>query len=153
MIRQQLPIDFHLPSIVQTLASNNCLILQAPPGTGKTTRVAPALMTEMNAWSVAGEGAGGAVTSELLLIQPRRIAARAAAARIAQELGCRVGEEVGYQVRFDARLGKSTRLICMTPGILLRRLQRDALLERVALVLLDEFHERSLEVDLLLGML
>jgi ATP-dependent helicase HrpB len=138
---QSLPIDAYLSQIVETLRKQNCLIIEAPPGTGKTTRVAPALM------ACAPE------SQEIILIQPRRIAARAAATRIAFEIGCPVGERVGYQVRFDSRISNATQLISMTPGILLRRLQRDAVLERVSTVVLDEFHERSLEVDLLLGML
>ncbi|MEZ6138659.1 MAG: ATP-dependent helicase HrpB [Pirellulaceae bacterium] len=137
----QLPIDSHLPQIVQTLAEHNCLVLDAPPGTGKTTRVAPALLATL------------ARNQRIALVQPRRIAARAAATRIASEQNCQVGERVGYQVRFDNRTTADTQLICMTPGILLRRLLVDPLLEQVAVVVLDEFHERSLEVDLLLGML
>jgi len=140
LTRQPLPIDIHLPELVRMSASHPCLVLEAPPGTGKTTRVAPALLTEPNA-------------GQVILIQPRRIAARAAAARIAQELGSEVGQQVGYQVRFDKCCTQATELISMTPGILLRRLQHDPLLENVAVVILDEFHERSLEVDLVLGML
>ncbi len=140
MIRQQLPIDSHLTELVQKLAANPCLVLEAPPGTGKTTRVAPALLSDEN-------------SQKVILIQPRRIAARAAATRIAQELNCTVGGKVGYQVRFDKCCTAETQLISMTPGILLRQLQHDPFLESVAVVILDEFHERSLEVDLLLGML
>ena len=139
--RIPLPIDQHLPEIVQRLAESPCLILQAPPGSGKTTRVAPALIESIPP------------SSCIALVQPRRIAARAAAARIAQERQTNLGSEVGYQVRFDARLDDSTRLISMTPGILLRRLHSDPLLESLSVVFLDEFHERSQELDLLLGML
>lgn len=119
----------------------NSLILEAPPGTGKTTRVAPSLLDI------------DLLNSRIALIQPRRIAARSAASRIAFERKCAVGSLVGYQVRFDSRCDDHTRLICMTPGILLRRLQSDPLLERFSAIVLDEFHERTQEMDLLLGMI
>lgn len=141
----RLPIDDYLPEIVASVKSNACTIVEAPPGAGKTTRVAPALLP-----SPTDSGANG---SKVLLIQPRRIAARAAAARISSELGQDVGGLVGYQVRFEHRLSAATRLIAMTPGILLRQLQSDIELAGTATIILDEFHERSLEYDLLLGML
>jgi len=137
---QPLPIDAHLSQILQLLSLSNSLVLEAPPGTGKTTRVAPSLLRLPM------------LKNAIALIQPRRIAARAAAARIADELGSSLGAEVGYQVRFDSCIGPTTRLISMTPGILLRRLQSDVALERFSAVVLDEFHERSQEMDLLLGM-
>ncbi len=140
----ELPIDRHLDQLRATLRAHNCLIVEAPPGTGKTTRAAPAIVSLVPDDSRA---------KRVLLIQPRRIAARAAAARIAAEQNCDVGDLVGYQVRFDSRVSSKTRLIAMTPGILLRQLQSNAVLEDVAAVVLDEFHERSLELDLLLGML
>ncbi len=137
--RLSLPIDDALPDIVAAVQSNACVVVEAPPGAGKTTRVAPALL-EINAQKV-------------VLVQPRRIAARASASRIASELGGDVGGLVGYQVRFDRRVSAATRLVAMTPGILLRQLQSDIELAGVSVVILDEFHERSLEYDLLLGML
>ncbi len=140
----ELPIDAYTAEIIAELQKCSCLIIEAPPGTGKTTRAAPALLPLVSSLNPHGR---------ILLVQPRRIAARAAAARIALELGCPVGQLVGYQVRFDARTSAATRLIAMTPGILLRQLQGDAVLSEVAAVVLDEFHERSLEMDLLLGML
>lgn len=118
------------------------MVVKAPPGAGKTTVIPPALLQA----GVAGEG-------QMLLIQPRRLAARAAASRLARLMKARLGEEVGYQVRFDNCTKPTTKLIAMTTGILLRRLQSDPLLENVSCVLLDEFHERSLELDLALGML
>jgi ATP-dependent helicase HrpB len=136
-----LPIDPHLPSILNALRQSPTLVLEAPPGTGKTTRVAPAMMDS------------GDFPGQIALIQPRRIAARAAAVRIAGERGVALGQSVGYQVRFDHRCSDSTKLISMTPGILLRKLQVDPILERFSAVVLDEFHERSLDVDLLLGMI
>jgi ATP-dependent helicase HrpB len=138
---QPLPIDRFLPQIAQALRSSSNLILEAPPGTGKTTRVAPSLIDLDE------------LPARVALIQPRRIAARAAASRIAYERGCSIGSLVGYQVRFDSQCGHNTRLISMTPGILLRRMQSDPLLEQFSAIVLDEFHERSQEMDLLLGLI
>lgn len=161
-LRRVLPIDGQLPDILALLQAHNCLIVEAPPGTGKTTRAAPALLPLANADPVRLAPSqidptlanhSGFPKGKVLLIQPRRIAARAAATRIAAELQTPLGQLVGYQVRFDARVSAASRLIAMTPGILLRRLQSDGVLADVAAVVLDEFHERSLEVDLLLGML
>jgi ATP-dependent helicase HrpB len=137
-----LPIDALLPEIVAKLAGPNCLVLRAPPGAGKTTRVAPALLD-----------AGLAGKKSLLLLQPRRLAARAAAERIAHERDVALGEEVGYQVRFERRAGPRTRILVMTDGMLLRRLQDDPFLEDVGCVVFDEFHERSLNLDLALAMI
>ena len=134
-----LPIDDALAEIVAAVHRDACVVVEAPPGAGKTTRVGPALLA-LNGRKV-------------VLVQPRRIAARAAAGRIASELGCNVGGLVGYQVRFDRRVSAATRLVAMTPGILLRQLQTDIELADTSVVILDEFHERSLEYDLLLGML
>jgi ATP-dependent helicase HrpB len=131
-----------LPEIVSALGDSIPVVLKAPPGAGKTTGVPPALLAS----GAAGEG-------QVLLVQPRRLAARAAASRLASLLGVKLGEDVGYHVRFDRRTSRETKLIAMTTGVLLRRLHSDPLLENVSCVLLDEFHERSLEVDLALGML
>lgn len=137
-----LPIHQCLAEILAATAQSVPVVLKAPPGAGKTTGIPPALISA----NVAGDG-------KVLLIQPRRLAARSAAARIAKLMNVNVGETVGYQVRLDHRTTPRTKLICMTTGILLRRLQSDPLLEDVTCVLLDEFHERSLEMDLALGML
>jgi ATP-dependent helicase HrpB len=137
-----LPIDLHLPAIIEALDQARPVVLKAPPGAGKTTGVPPTLMTRP--W--VGD-------REVWLIQPRRLAARSAAMRLADQMNTTVGGTVGYQVRFDRRIGRSTRLIAMTTGILLRRLQSDPFLENVSAILLDEFHERSLEMDLSLGMI
>src|SRR5262249_59592542 len=94
---------------------------------------------------LAGQG-------RILLLEPRRLAARAAARRMAAERGGHVGDEVGYHVRFDRQAGPRTRILAVTPGILLRLLQDDPYLEKVSIVLFDEFHERSLDSDLALGM-
>ena len=111
-------------------------MLIAPPGAGKTTRVAPALLDEP--WC---EG-------QVLLLVPRRLAARAAAEYIARERGERTGETVGYATRLDSKVGKSTRLIAITHGVFLARLQADPELGGVSAVLFDEVHERSLDTDL-----
>src|SRR5438309_5164350 len=136
-----LPIDAVLPELVAALRVAPCAVLRAPTGAGKTTRVPPALLD-----------AGLAGAGRILLLEPRRLAARAAARRMADERGGRLGDEVGYHVRFDRRAGHHTRILAVTPGILLRLLGDDPLLESTAAVLFDEFHERALESDLALGM-
>ena len=143
MTRQlpSLPIDDCLAQLIGALRANFCAVLQAPPGAGKTTRVPPALLQN----NLAGDG-------KILVLQPRRVAARATAARIAAEQGWRLGEEVGYQVRFESRIGPRTRIELITEGILLQRLQRDPFLDGVSFVVFDEFHERSLTSDLSLAM-
>ena len=143
-IKIPLPIDAALPEIVAAVRANACVVVEAPPGAGKTTRVAPALLKPALLKSDA---------KKVILVQPRRIAARASADRIASELQVEVGGLVGYHVRFDRRVSAATQLVAMTPGILLRQLQSDIELADVSVVILDEFHERSLEYDLLLGML
>ncbi len=137
-----LPIDPHLSAICNYVRDNPITIVEAPPGSGKTTRVAPALMDMPFAAS-----------QRIYLLQPRRIAAKSVGERIAWEQGSRIGQRIGYQVRFDSQVSKETQLIVATEGVLLRRLQEDAGLSDTNLVLLDEFHERSLDSDLLLGML
>src|SRR4051794_40964406 len=117
-----------------------CVVVRAPTGAGKTTRVPPALLD-------AGLAGGRSV----LVVEPRRVAARAAARRIAAERGQRVGDEVGYQVRFDRCAGPNTRLLVVTPGLVLQMLHGDPFLERVGVIVFDEFHERQLDADLALG--
>ncbi|WFS17885.1 ATP-dependent helicase HrpB [Pseudomonas sp. 905_Psudmo1] len=137
----QLPIDAAIPSLRQFLTGHDSVVLQAPPGAGKTTRVPLALLNE--AW--LGE-------QSILMLQPRRVAARAAAERMASELGEKVGETVGYRIRLESRVGPSTRIEVVTEGILARRLQDDPSLEGVGLVIFDEFHLRSLDSDLALAL-
>lgn len=139
-----LPIDPLTPSILRALDGPRCLVLVAPPGSGKTTRVPPALLRS---------GLLSASQPSVVLLQPRRVAARASAARIAEENGWALGEEVGYQVRFDRRIGPRTRLRVATEGVLTRQLLADPFLEGVGAVILDEFHERSLHTDLALALL
>ncbi len=117
-------------------------MLRAPTGAGKTTRVPPAVLD-------AGLARGGSI----VVLQPRRLTARACARRIAWERGVTLGDEVGYQVRFDRRIGPKTRIQVVTEGIFLRMLQDNPFLESVAAVVFDEFHERSLNSDLALAMI
>ena len=131
-----LPIDSVLPDLLAALRDGTRALLIAPPGAGKTTRVAPALLDE--AWC----------TGEVLLLVPRRLAARAAAEYIARERGESAGASVGYATRLDSKVGPKTRLIAMTHGVFLARLQADPELAGVSAVLFDEVHERSLDSDL-----
>jgi len=136
-----LPIDAVLPELVAALRAHPCVVLRAPTGAGKTTRVPPALLDA----GLAGEGA-------VVMLEPRRVAARAAAARMAEERGVELGGEVGYQVRFERRAGRSTRILVLTEGLLVRRLVDDPFLEGVGVLVFDEFHERSLDTDLALAL-
>lgn len=144
--QKPLPIDDVLPQVLDELKSAGCLVLQAQPGAGKTTRIAPAIL-DAGLGSLPGQAAG-----QIILLQPRRIAARSAATRISEERGTELGGEVGYQVRFEKRASKNTRILVCTEGICLRRLQDDPLLEDVSVVIFDEFHERSIDSDLALAM-
>jgi len=139
--RIPLPIDDVLPALIAALGERGAVVLRAPTGAGKTTRVPPAILDA----GLAGDGA-------VVLLEPRRVAARAAARRIAEERGARVGESVGYRVRFDNRTSAATRIIVATEGVLLRMLQDDPFLEGIGAVVLDEFHERSLDADLALSL-
>ncbi|MGH7514632.1 MAG: ATP-dependent helicase HrpB [Gemmatimonadales bacterium] len=132
-----LPIEPALPALREALASTGTAVLQAPPGAGKTTRVPIALSEE--AWLG---------TSRIVMLEPRRLAARAAASRMAETLGERVGETVGYRIRHDTRVGPGTRIEVVTEGVLTRMLRSDPALESVGLVVFDEFHERSIHADL-----
>jgi ATP-dependent helicase HrpB len=136
-----LPIDAALPALLHALQNRDEVVLQAPPGAGKTTRVPLALLNEP--W-LAGQ--------TILMLEPRRLAARAAAERLASELGEQVGETVGYRIRLDSRVGPRTRIEVVTEGILTRRLQDDPALEGVGLLIFDEYHERSLDADLALAL-
>ncbi|WP_332730775.1 ATP-dependent helicase HrpB [Pseudomonas sp. ESBL2] len=136
-----LPIDAALPALRQALENRDEVVLEAPPGAGKTTRVPLALLHEP--W-LAGQS--------ILMLEPRRLAARAAAERLASELGEQVGETVGYRIRLDSKVGPKTRIEVVTEGILTRRLQADPALEGVGLLIFDEYHERSLDADLALAL-
>jgi ATP-dependent helicase HrpB len=137
-----LPIDAHLPGLVAQLRDQSKLVLVAEPGAGKTTRLPRALLD-------AGLSADG----EILVLEPRRLAARMAARRVADELGESVGRTIGYQVRFEDRSSAETRVRFVTEGVLTRKLIHDPTLRGVGTVLLDEFHERHLQGDLALALL
>jgi ATP-dependent helicase HrpB len=127
-----LPIDEHLPRLTDLLRERRFAVLVAPPGAGKSTRVPPALLA----------------FGRVILLQPRRVAARAIARRIAGEQGWDLGGDIGWQVRFERMFGPRTRLLVATEGILTSRLLADPLLWEFAVVVIDEFHERSLHADL-----
>jgi ATP-dependent helicase HrpB len=135
----RLPIDDLIPQIAASLQEQTCLVIEAPPGAGKTTRVPPALLQLSK--------------GDVLVLEPRRLAARMASRRVSGELGERLGETVGYQVRFEDVSGPRTRLRFLTEGVLTRRMLSDRQLARVSTVILDEFHERHLETDLALALL
>ena len=132
-------MDAIVPDILASLEQNPNLVIEAEPGAGKTTRIPPALLS--------------AVRGEVLVLEPRRIAARLAARRVAWEMGEEVGRTIGYQVRFERVAGPETRLHFLTEGVLTRRLFTDPDLGGVDAVVLDEFHERHLESDLALALL
>lgn len=132
---EPLPVDANVGAVREALATARAAVLVAPPGSGKTTRVPPALVSD----------------GPVFLLQPRRVAARSIARRIADEQGWRLGGEVGWQVRFERRFGRDTRLLVATEGVLTRRLQSDPLLSGFRTIVLDEFHERSLHADLALA--
>jgi len=141
-----LPIDAYLPQITAALRAARCLVVVAPPGAGKTTRVPVALLRDNVLPADADH-------PNLVMLQPRRVAARASAARIAAENGWELGREVGYHVRFDRKIGRETRLRVLTEGILNRQLLDDPFLGGIGAVILDEFHERSLHTDLAIALL
>jgi ATP-dependent helicase HrpB len=132
-----LPIDAVLDELAGTLLNRNAAVLVAPPGAGKTTRVPLALLDEP--W---------ASSKKIIVLEPRRIAARASAERMARTLGERVGETVGYRVRFGSKVSRATRIEVVTEGIFSRQILDDPELAGVGAVLFDEFHERSLDADL-----
>jgi ATP-dependent helicase HrpB len=132
----RLPIEDVISDVIAAIAQHGQLVLQAPPGAGKTTRVPVALLQ------------GGAFEGKLIMLEPRRLAARAAAERMADTLGEPVGEQVGYRMRGEAKAGPNTRIEVVTEGILTRMIQTDPSLEGVGAVIFDEFHERSLNADL-----
>ena len=131
-----LPIESILPELGAAIASSGAAVLQAPPGAGKTTRV-PLFLLETKAF----EG-------RLILLEPRRVAARTAATRMAETLGQKPGETVGYRFRGETKVSRATRIEVVTEGVLTRMLQNDPSLEGIGAILFDEFHERSLNADL-----
>ena len=146
-VADALPVRAALAELGEALARARRAVLVAPPGSGKTTLVAPWLLG--SGLVAARPGAGG---GEIVLLQPRRVAARAVARHMAAARGEAVGETVGYQVRFESKVSSRTRIRVVTEGILTARLQNDPSLEGVTAVILDEFHERSLHADLALAL-
>jgi len=136
-VRSGLPIDAALPALLEALETHACAVLEAPPGAGKSTVVPLALLEQP--WAQG---------KRLLLLEPRRVAARAVAARMAQTLGESPGGTIGYRMRLETRVSRATRIEVVTEGVLTRLLQEDPALEGVAAVIFDEFHERSLQADL-----
>ncbi|MCC1497930.1 ATP-dependent helicase HrpB [Alcanivorax sp. 1008] len=136
-MKTSLPIDVVLPDLLVALSQHSAVVLQAPPGAGKTTRVPLALLDQD--W-LAGQ--------RVLMLEPRRIAARSAALFMARQLGEEVGQTVGYRTRLDTRVSGSTRIEVVTEGILTRMIQSEAALSGYGVVIFDEFHERSLQADL-----
>jgi ATP-dependent helicase HrpB len=137
---QPLPIDPVLPELVRLVRERGAVVLEAPPGAGKTTRVPGALLEGLSA------------KGEIVVLEPRRLAARMAARRVAEERGERLGETVGYQVRFEDVSSARTRIRFVTEGVLTRRLVSDRELRGVDVVVLDEFHERHLHGDVALAL-
>ena len=135
------PIQALLPEIIASLEQHTRLVLEAPPGAGKTTQVPLALLNA--SWR---EG------RKILILEPRRVAARAAAGFMAQQLGEAVGETVGYRIRFEQKISAATRIEVLTEGLLTRMIQDDPMLDGVAAILFDEFHERHLAGDLCLAL-
>lgn len=138
---QSLPITQIIPEVKEKLLSNQRLVLQAPPGAGKTTALPLALLDEP--W-LRGK--------KIIMLEPRRLAVRSSAARMAELLGERVGQRIGYQIKMESIQSKETQILIVTEGILTHKLQHDPALEDVALLIFDEFHERSLHADLSLAL-
>jgi len=138
---QTLPITQVIPEIKEKLKNNQRVILQAPPGAGKTTALPLALLDEP--W-LKGK--------KIIMLEPRRLAVRASASRMAELLGEKVGQRVGYQIKMDSVQSKETQILIVTEGILTRKLQHDPSLEDIALIIFDEFHERSIHADLSLAL-
>src|SRR4030081_954681 len=136
VLQTPLPIDTHVDEIVAHVREHRSAVIVAPPGSGKTTQIPPAL----------------AAIGRTILLQPRRVAARALTRRIAAERGWTIGNEIGWQIRFERKFSDRTRLLIATEGILTARLQNDPLLSDFDVAILDEFHERSIHADVALAL-
>lgn len=132
-----LPIDSHIKKIITSLENNHSIVIQAEPGAGKTTRVPPALLPLTD--------------KTILVIEPRRLAARLSAERIADELGETVGQTIGYQMRFEQAVSEKTRIKFITEGLFSRLIHEDPLIHDVGVVIIDEFHERHIQTDIALA--
>ena len=146
-----LPIWQIHAQIVETLRSDNRLVLVAPTGSGKTTQV-PQMLLDAGVADGPHSDFRVPPSKKIVVLQPRRVAARTVAARVAWERGCKLGQEVGYQIRFDDQTSLGTRICFVTEGILLRWLQDDRTLSEVGIILFDEFHERNLLSDVALAL-
>ena len=135
-VQTPLPVDGHLDEVLAVVREAKTAVIVAPPGAGKTTRIPPALTS----------------LGRTIVLQPRRVAARTLARRIASERGWTIGEEIGWQIRFERRFSERTTLLVATEGVLTARLQADPLLSDFDVVILDEFHERSIHADLALAL-
>lgn len=134
-----LPIEEQIPAVLTAIRNRENAVIEAAPGAGKTTRVPPALLSVCD--------------GDVVVLEPRRIAARMAARRVAEQMGVRLGAEVGYQVRFEEVASRATRLRFVTEGVLTRRMVTDPQLRGVSIVVLDEFHERHIDTDVALALL
>ena len=137
----QLPVQEIVPQVISHFENESTLIVKAPPGAGKSTLLPLVFLNE--AWL---EG------KKIIVLEPRRLAAKTIATRMSQLLGEDVGETVGYRIRFETRIGAKTQIEVVTEGILTRMLQSDNTLSDVALVIFDEFHERSIHADVALAL-
>ena len=152
MVSEMLPIWQVHSEVVDALTRGNRLVIVAPTGSGKTTQIPQMLLDAGLAGSLEQPSASGVSPKKIVVLQPRRLAARTVAARVASERGVRLGGEVGYQIRFDDKTSLGTRICFVTEGILLRWMQEDYALADVAVVLFDEFHERNLLSDVSLAL-
>lgn len=134
MKRAELPIDAHIPTLLEAIAAKQCLIIKAAPGTGKTTRIPPALLS--------------CTDGRIIVLEPRRLAARLSAARIAEELEESLGETCGFQIRYEGMSSAKTRILFVTEGVFARMLLDNPNLTGIAAVIIDEFHERHIHTDL-----
>lgn len=139
---QRLPIDPHLDGIVNKITGEKAVILMASPGSGKTTRVPAHLLKAIK----------GQTSQKIIVIVPKRVSALSAADRIASENNWVLGEDVGYQVRFENKVSNKTQLIFMTEGLFLKRIQTPGFWDEIHTLIIDEFHERSSSIDMILGL-
>ncbi len=141
-----------LPELDAALTTHRAAVVQAPPGTGKTTLVPPAVANHLARISAGDTAGAGTPPGRIIVTQPRRVAARAAAHRLTQLTGTKLGDHIGYTVRGDSHTSAATIIEFVTPGILVRRLLADPMADGTAAIILDEVHERHLETDLLLAL-
>lgn len=149
---EKLPAAAVAQEVNRSLAENPVLVVTAPPGSGKSTFLPLTILDGMDGWKDSGAAQGSVNAGKVLLLEPRRIAARQIAERMAYLIGESVGKTVGYRVRFESKVSPQTRIEVLTEGILAKRMVADPFLEDVSVVIFDEFHERSLVSDLALAL-